>query len=61
MERVEYNTSVGNNVMNVDDIEDFEICSDQIMEIFKIMLKKCQQTIIWQLNMTRNIVNNIAK
>ena len=39
MERVEYNTSVGKNVMNVDDIEDFEICSDHIMENFKIMLK----------------------
>ena len=23
MERVEYNTSIGRNVMNVDDIEDF--------------------------------------
>ena len=24
MERVEYNTAIGRNVMNVDDIEDFE-------------------------------------
>ena len=39
MERVEYNTSVGKNVMNVDDIEDFDICSEHIMENFKIMLK----------------------
>ena len=27
MELVKYNTAIGMNVMNVDDIEDFQICS----------------------------------
>ena len=40
MERVEYNTSVGENVLNVDDIEDFADFSGYNMKHFQRNVNK---------------------